>query len=82
MLLNLYIMLFGFTSKKTKAPAKRILVVQEQYGFLTQKYLEEPRYSPILPSWWNTYIKDPDGKRGMIDISGNEFLIHVGRGWI
>lgn len=34
----------------------------------------------FVPAWWNTYIKDPNGKRGMIDTRGNEFLIKVGRG--
>ncbi len=68
-------------NKSSPENKEGILVVQEQYGFPDA---EVPRGTQsirrYIPSWWNTYIKDPDGKRGMIDTSGNEFLIHVGRG--
>lgn len=58
-----------------------ILVVQEQYGFpdaeVSGGTQSMRRY---VPAWWNNYIKDPDGVRGTIDTSGNEFLIYAGRG--
>lgn len=58
-----------------------ILVVQEQYGFPEAEIKGGTQsMRRFAPAWWNNYIKDPDGVRGTIDTSGNEFLIYVGRG--
>ncbi|MGI6519693.1 MAG: RagB/SusD family nutrient uptake outer membrane protein [Fermentimonas sp.] len=68
-------------NKSSPENKEGILVVQEQYGFPDAEVPGGTQsIRRYIPSWWNTYIKDPDGKRGMIDTSGNEFLIHVGRG--
>lgn len=69
-------------NKSSSANKEGILVVQERFGFPEAEVSGGTQsMTRYVPCWWNTaYIKDPDGKRGMIDTQGNEFLMNIGRG--
>ena len=68
-------------NKSSSLNKEGILVVQDRFGFPDAEAANGTRsMRKFVPAWWNTYIKDPNGKRGMIDTRGNEFLIKVGRG--
>lgn len=68
-------------NKSLSANKEALLVVQDKYGFPESEVSggtnSMRRY---VPSWWNNYIKDPDGKHAMTDASGNEWTILWGRG--
>jgi hypothetical protein len=68
-------------NKSSSQNKEGLLVVQERYGFPDAEVSGGTKsIRRYVPAWWNNYIKDPDGKRGTIDIRGNEFLILAGRG--
>ena len=79
-----YNVIWDLHQKENKSSSQNkegMLVVQDRYGFPDGEVAggtkSMRRYSPC---WWNTYIIDPDGKRGTIDTRGNAFLIFAGRG--
>lgn len=80
----LYNVIWDLHQKENKSSSSNeegILVVQDRYGFPDAEVSGGTKsMRRYVPSWWQNYIKDPDGKRGMIDSQGNEFLIKVGRG--
>lgn len=80
----LYNVIWDLHQKENKSSSSNkegILVVQDRYGFPDAEVSEGTKsMRRYVPSWWQNYIKDPDGKRGMIDAQGNDFLIKVGRG--
>jgi hypothetical protein len=68
-------------NKSSSDNKEGILVVQEQYGFPDAEVPGGTQsMRKYVPSWWNNYIKDPQGKRGTIDTFGEEFFVSVGRG--
>jgi starch-binding outer membrane protein, SusD/RagB family len=79
-----YNVIWDLHQKENKSLAgnkEGLLVVQDKYGFpdaeVTGGTNSMRRY---VPAWWNNYIRDPDGKHGMTDASGNKYAIQWGRG--
>ncbi|MCD8043541.1 MAG: RagB/SusD family nutrient uptake outer membrane protein [Tannerellaceae bacterium] len=68
-------------NKSLASNLEGILVVQDRYGFPDAEVSGGTKtMRRYAPSWWNNYIRDPDGVLGMTDSQGNDFLIKAGRG--
>jgi hypothetical protein len=79
-----YDVIWDLHQKENKSDTQNkevLVVVQDQYGFPEAQVSGGTKaMRRYVPSWWQNYIKDPEGKRGMIDTRGNEFLKQIGRG--
>jgi len=68
-------------NKSISANKEGLLVVQDRYGFPDAEVSAGTRMMrKAVPCWWNKYIKDPDGVRGCLDITGDAELMKIGRG--
>lgn len=68
-------------NKSSEQNKEVLLVVQDKYGFPDAEVNGGTKsMRRHLPAWWQTYIKDPDGNRGMIDTAGDEYFVKLGRG--
>jgi hypothetical protein len=68
-------------NKSLAANKEGLLVVQDKYGFPDAEVSGGTNaMRRYVPCWWNNYIKDPSGKHGMTDASGNAWAILWGRG--
>ncbi len=79
-----YNVIWDLHQKENKSLAinkEAILVAQDKYGFPESEVSGGTNsIRRYIPSWWNNYIKDPEGKHGMTDASGNKWAILWGRG--
>lgn len=81
---NDYNVIWDLHQKENKSLSQNtegIVVVQDRYGFpdanVTNGTYSMRRY---VPSWFQTYIKDPDGKNGMADRQNDPLVLKIGRG--
>ncbi|MDR1865709.1 MAG: RagB/SusD family nutrient uptake outer membrane protein [Bacteroidales bacterium] len=81
---NAYNVIWDLHQKENKSLASNkeaLLVVQDSYGFPDAEVdggtKSMRRY---VPSWWNNYFKDPDGKNGTTQAAFDPLIVKIGRG--